>query len=532
MGAYVVRRIGSGLLLIILLTFLTFAVYDLIPVDPACLRIDCGPGNHSTPADFAAADHQLGVDRPLVFQYARFVWRFVRHGSFGTAWIGGAPIDHFISQSLPVTAWIVAGGLVVLLLLAVPLGCFAALRPRSPADRGLLAFGVLGLAIHPFVLAILIRAAFHKIHVGSNGYCSLLHSDGACSGVGAWANHLVLPWICFALFFLPLYLRMIRVRMVETLVEPWVVTARAKGASEFRVVARHVLRNAVAPLLPMVAADAGTALTAAIYLEVVFHLDGLGRLAVGALSGQAGGYDRPVVVAIVATVGLAVVVLNVAADIGRAALDPRIRLRTATGLVRLPRFLRDSSLARVPRPVYASLTAAATIALGVVVYTWPNPPSGIVLIKPLRTQILHARQVTPINPGPATTKTVGNIVIVLHRAVFGKSGWRIDYSITNQSKVTLVPAQVQRGLLGAGFSLGYNFKSDAVEVVEHRELDAAQFLPRPPETLHAGETFTGSFGGLEDVPHNVQYTVTFAQYMSLKPLGAPTFLLVSAGVSP
>jgi len=81
MAAYAVRRIGSGLLL----TFVTFAVYELIPVNPACLRIDCGPGNHSTPADFANADHQLGVDRPLPFQYARWVWRFIRHGSFGTA---------------------------------------------------------------------------------------------------------------------------------------------------------------------------------------------------------------------------------------------------------------------------------------------------------------------------------------------------------------------------------------------------------------------------------------------------------------
>ena len=106
---------------------------------------------------------------------------------------------------------------------------------------------------------------------------------------GRLGRDLLLPWICFSLFFLPLYVRMIRVRLLETLGEQYVVTARAKGASERRVVVGHVLRNAIAPVLPMAAADAGTALTAAIYIEVVFVMPGLGREAVFALGGGAAG---------------------------------------------------------------------------------------------------------------------------------------------------------------------------------------------------------------------------------------------------
>jgi peptide/nickel transport system permease protein len=532
MLAYAVRRIASGLVLVLLLTFLTFAVYQLIPVDPACLRIDCSPGNHSSAADFAAADHQLGVDRPLPFQYARFVWRFIRHGSFGTSWIGGVSINHLLGQSLPVTAWIVFGGLLILLLLAVPLGCYAALRPRSPADRGLLGFGILGLAIHPFVLAIAIKELFGTIHVGGDGYCNLLGSNGTCGGVFDWANHLILPWICFALFFLPLYLRMVRVRMLETLSEPWVTTARAKGASEVRVVGHHVLRNAIAPLLPMVAADAGTALTAAIYLEVVFHLNGLGRLSVNALSGNAGGYDRALVVAIVATVGVCVVMLNVVADIGRAALDPRVRLRTSRGLVKMPRFLAESWLSRAPKASYAAVAVASAVGLGFVIYTWPNPPTGIVLTPPLRTQQLSVRQVTPINPGSSTSASLGDIVVHLRRAVFGKSGWKVDYSLTNRSKATLVAVPAVRGPQGTGFSLGYNYRSAGVEFVAHRELQAGQFLPSEPTTLRPGETFTGTFGGLEDVPRGVQYSMTFPEYASVSPPGQPTYLSVAAGTAP
>ena len=145
-----------------------------------------------------------------------------------------------------------------------------------------------------------------------------------------------MPWLVFALFFLPVYMRMIRVRLLETFSEPLITTARAKGASETRVVVGHALRNAIGPVLPMLAVDAGTAITAAIYVETVFGLQGIGSLAVTAFSGRAGGFDLPLTAGIVTVVGAFVVLLNVGADVAGAWLDPRIRTTTASGLIPLP----------------------------------------------------------------------------------------------------------------------------------------------------------------------------------------------------
>ena len=122
-------------------------------------------------------------------------------------------------------------------------------------------------------------------------------------------------------------MRMIRVRLLETLSEPYIGTARAKGATEARVLRHHAMRNALGPLLPMLAVDAGTAITAAIYVETVFGLHGLGALSVGALSGSAGGYDLPLIVAIVAVVGTFVVLLNVAGATSPAHGSTRVSAR-------------------------------------------------------------------------------------------------------------------------------------------------------------------------------------------------------------
>jgi peptide/nickel transport system permease protein len=140
---------------------------------------------------------------------------------------------------------------------------------------------------------------------------------------------MAVPWLVFALLFAPLYIRMVRTRLLDTLAERYVTTARAKGAGERRVVISHALPNATGPLLPMIALDAGTAIMAAIYIETIFGLPGLGFLAVQALSGEffTFHYDLPFILALVFTIGLFVVVLSTLADIANAWLDPRLRER-------------------------------------------------------------------------------------------------------------------------------------------------------------------------------------------------------------
>ena len=148
-----------------------------------------------------------------------------------------------------------------------------------------------------------------------------------------WAWHLVLPWLTFALFFVALYMRIVRARMLEVLEEPWVRTARAKGASEFRVVRAHALRNAIAPIVTMTAMDAGMAIGIAMYIETVFGLPGLGRTLIRALAGLQ-GYDLPVVLAVTMVAATAIIVLNLLADILLLAIDPTVA-RRGRGLQRL-----------------------------------------------------------------------------------------------------------------------------------------------------------------------------------------------------
>ena len=348
MIGHVIRRLIASIVLLLALTLATFLIFKTIPLDPACLKVDCGQGSTATKAQLQAIDHQLGVDRPILVQYKDFIWSLARHGSFGSSW-SNSNINETLRSGLAHTASILLGGVVFLLALAIPLGIISALRQNSALDRAILFGSIFGIALHPLIIGYLLRQIFGAtLHVlPSSFYCTIakphipppppgVHvippppgTPGPCYGLGSWASHLVLPWLTFALFFLPLYIRLIRARVLETLGEPHVATARAKGASEQRVMLRHVLRPALIPLTPMVAMDLGGALMAAIYIEFVFSLGGIGGLVLGVLSPDRAGYDLPLVASLFFVIAAIIVLLNLIADIVQTALDPRVRLSTA-----------------------------------------------------------------------------------------------------------------------------------------------------------------------------------------------------------
>ena len=342
MGAYVVRRLLSGLVLLFAVTLATFAIYRLIPGNPGCAVLPCGSGATTTHAQLEAAAHRIGADRPVTTQYAKFVWQIFRHGSFGPSW-RGTSIDKTIRASLPPTISILIGGAVLLLLLAIPLAALSALHAQRAIDRGVLLFSLLGIALHPFVIGAMLKKAFvFNLHLFPPvQYCHISHVQPIpvppntppqympvqpCGGVLVWAHHLVLPWLTFAIFFLPLYVRMIRARMLETLDDQYVVTARAKGASEVRVLRSHVLRPALLPLATMIGTDLGAALTAVIYVEGIYGFGGVGTLMLGALRNPSGTYDLPLIASIFFIIAAAIVFLNLVVDLCYAWLDPRVRL--------------------------------------------------------------------------------------------------------------------------------------------------------------------------------------------------------------
>lgn len=329
MAAYIVRRVASAFVLLFALSLVTYFIYFKIPSDPGMYII----GNpHPTPAQIQAANHKLGVDRPVIVQYLDFLDRLL-HGNLGKSYATGEPVFSIIRNDAPVTASVVFGGAVLLIVAAIVLGMISAQRGHTRLDWVVSSLPLLGIALHPLAVGLILRSAFSKhLEVApGGGYCSFF-GGGGCSGPEHWASHLILPWVTFTLFLLPLYVRMVRTRALETLDEPHVMVARSKGATERRVIGLHVMPLVLPSLAAMLAMDAGAALTAAIYIEVAFGLPGLGSDALFAQQGLV-GFDLPVITGIVMAIATAVIALNAIADIIAVRLDPRLEIgRGVTGL--------------------------------------------------------------------------------------------------------------------------------------------------------------------------------------------------------
>jgi peptide/nickel transport system permease protein len=234
-----------------------------------------------------------------------------------------------IWNAVPVTLALLVGGTILWLLIAFPIGIISALRPRSLLDRGLMVFVLIGVAAHPvwlgFSLSYLLGYRAHVFPVA--GYCDFAydpHSPNLCGGPKQWAYHLVLPWVTFAFLFAALYARMIRACVLETMDEDYVRTARAKGAGEWRVLRKHVLRNALMPVVAMLSMDMVViSLTGVIFIETVFQLPGLGTLLYRGLTTN----DLGLILGIVVVISFAVTIANMIGDIVYSLLDPRVSLR-------------------------------------------------------------------------------------------------------------------------------------------------------------------------------------------------------------
>ncbi len=301
--------------------FLIRRIFWVIPSDPAQLAA----GRSATPADIARVRHFLHLDEPIWRQYLRFVWNLVRHGDLGRSFVNRQSVDSIIGKDAPVTASLVFGGAVLWLSLSIPIGILSALRPRSLMDRATMTFVLVGISAHPVWIGLIFAYVFgYKLHLTPiAGYCNFFPGTvGAqCDGPVNWAYHLILPWVTFMILFAALYVRLVRANVMETMNEDYVRTARAKGASERRVMLEHVLRNSLLPVVTILGMDLGLALGGAIFTEGIFNLPGLGNEIVAAYNRT----DLPVITGIVVFATVCVIVFNLVVDVTYGFLDPRIR---------------------------------------------------------------------------------------------------------------------------------------------------------------------------------------------------------------
>lgn len=320
MLTFIVRRLLWSGALAVVITLITFVVFFLIPNE-----VHTAPGQHGLIEPTLQA--QFNLHGSVLQQYLGFLGHVVERGDIGRSRVSGLPAFQTIGSALPVTASLVIGGTVFWLLLAVPIGLLSALRPRSLLDKGLMILVLIGISAHPLWLGLVLSYVFGvRLHLFPvAGYCNFWRPGGAipCGGPKFWADHMILPWLTFALLFAALYARMIRASVLEALEEDYVRTAKAKGAGAWRVLRRHVFRNAIMPVVAMIGMDVGVAFGGALFIEVVYGLPGMGTILFRAL----GAGDLPVIMGVVLVVSIAVAVANLIADVGLSLIDPRLTAR-------------------------------------------------------------------------------------------------------------------------------------------------------------------------------------------------------------
>jgi peptide/nickel transport system permease protein len=322
MARYVVRRLLWALLVIVLITFLTFLIYYVMPPNDSAYESFTHGG--LTASASMLTKHYLGLDRPWYVQYGLFVRHLFLGDRYG--WPGlwmsfqtRSALKPIIAAKAVVTAQLALGAALIWLMVGIPVGIASALRPRSAVDRLSMGFALLGVSTPVFFLGtVMLYVLWFKLHLApGTGYLSI------GSGFGGWLRQMILPWIVLALLFAALYARMARATLMEVLDEDYVRTARAKGLSERRVVLKHALRSSMLPVVTMLGADMGQLFGGAVITETVFNLPGLGSFAVSSIRHS----DLYALLDITLVVAVSVALMNLLIDLAYAFLDPRIRYR-------------------------------------------------------------------------------------------------------------------------------------------------------------------------------------------------------------
>lgn len=304
MGAYIRRRLLQSIIVVWGVSVLVFFLLRLAPGDPVVMLL----AESASPAQIAAARAKWGLDKPIPVQYAVFLGRALQ-GDLGDSLFFQQPAIEVLFERMPATLQLSGAALLFSLSVAIPIGMLSALRRDSFWDYLGTGLAMLGQAIPPYWLGIMLILLF-----------SVTLGWFPTSGRGTvW--HLVLPAVTLGSVLMALITRLVRSGMLDVLGEDYVRTARAKGLTERTVIIRHALRNILIPLVTVIGLQLGALFGGAVITESIFAWPGVGRLALQAISAR----DYPLVQASVLIISIVYVFLNLAVDIIYVYLDPRIR---------------------------------------------------------------------------------------------------------------------------------------------------------------------------------------------------------------
>ncbi|MBV9096045.1 MAG: ABC transporter permease [Streptosporangiaceae bacterium] len=315
MALFIVRRVLQAIVVLLLVTMFTFALLRAIPGNPAIAIM--GPGAYRNPAAIKVFDQTYGFDKPWYSQYLLWLSNLVR-GNLGYSWNLNQSVISLIGQRLPKSLVLVGISTALALVIAIPLGVVQAVRRNKFVDHFFNGFSTIFYAMPSFLLGLLLILVFAiKIPI----FPAEAPQGEGLAPVFQNFNALVLPIISLALITIALFSRYMRSSVMDNLTEDYVRTAKAKGASERRVLIRHVLRNSMIPIATLLGLSLPFIISGALITEQVFNYPGMGLL----FYQQAQKSDYPVLLGITVLVALATVVGSLLADIAYAVLDPRVR---------------------------------------------------------------------------------------------------------------------------------------------------------------------------------------------------------------
>jgi peptide/nickel transport system permease protein len=303
---YIIRRLLQMIPITFGILTLVFSLIHLIPGDPA-VQI---AGENARPEDIRQVRHALGLDLPLGRQYVNYLTN-VLHGDLGRSFQTNESVTIQIRQRYPATIELAFGAMFVALLVAFPLGIISAIYRNSWIDNVARFFALIGVSMPSFWFGPLLIIAF-----------AINHTWFPVSGRDEGLKSLVLPSLTMGLALAAILTRMIRVSLAEELTQLYVTTAIAKGVTRAKVIFRHALKNALIPVITVLALQFGSLLTGAIITEQIFSWPGLGRLLITSISMR----DYPQVQASILVIALTYIVVNFASDLLYGVVDPRIKL--------------------------------------------------------------------------------------------------------------------------------------------------------------------------------------------------------------
>ena len=306
MAGYLLRRLVQSALILLGVAFITFFLLFVLPADP----VRQIAGRSATPETVQNIREQLGLDRPFVVQFGRYLGGLVQ-GDMGRSYLQKTDVSLLIASRLPATLQLMAAGIAAELLIGLSMGIAAALRRDRFADQALMMVSFVTVSAPQFVVSLLMLYVF-----------AVQLQWFPIGGYGTFA-HLVLPALTLGILGSGWYARMMRSSMIDVLRTDYVRTARAKGLTRARVVLGHALPNAILPVIAMIGIDIGVFMGGIVVVESVFGWPGIGQLAWQAIQ----RLDIPIIMGVTLVSACAIVLGNLIADVIAPFIDPRIKLK-------------------------------------------------------------------------------------------------------------------------------------------------------------------------------------------------------------